>query len=57
MIRFRSSSLAGFAAGDEVVVLKIVARAAGGAEGEPHDNLPSIELIDFGLNTAPRSLT
>ena len=27
------------------------------AEFEPHDNRPSMELIDFGLNTAPRSLT
>jgi|HubBroStandDraft_5_1064220.scaffolds.fasta_scaffold17094_5 hypothetical protein len=47
----------GFAASDKVLQQQIIARVAGDAEGEHHDNLPSMELIDFGLNNAPRSLT
>ena len=51
--------VAGFAAGDEVMVLKIVTGAAGGAEGELH-HAPlrpvSIELTDLGLKGLPAAL-
>jgi hypothetical protein len=36
---------------------QIVSRAACSTELELYDNLPSMELIDFGLNILPRSLT